>query len=99
MADMEEKTAEMARGMSRKTCSMKAEMKKLKAESYVFLAEKRENIKHELHLRNNANQRHQEVKRRLNIYEDVSIYLLSRINLKKRTIISTMLFAKDSRTI
>ena len=53
--------------------------KKLKAEAYEYLSREREKVKHECHLRKNVNQRHLEVKRRLKIFNDVSMYRLARI--------------------
>ena len=50
MGDMEEKSADMARDMTRKIRCMKVEMKKVKAEAYRCLAREREKVKHEFHL-------------------------------------------------
>ena len=47
MADTEDKASEMAREMRRKTCCIKAEMKKVKAEVYECLSRDREKVKHE----------------------------------------------------
>ena len=71
---MEEKVAEMACEMRRKTRCMKSEMKKVKAEAYKCLARGREKVKHEYHLRKNANQCRQEVRRCPKRSEDVSMY-------------------------
>ena len=62
----------MALERRRKTCCMKAEMKKVKAEAYEFLARDMEKVKYECHLLKNMNQRRREVERRLNRSEDVS---------------------------
>ena len=66
MSDMEEKVAEMAHEMRRKTHCIKAEMKRVMAESYECLPREREKVKHEFHLRKNENLHRLDAERRLN---------------------------------
>ena len=54
-------------------------MEKVKAEAYECIDREREKVKHEFHLRKNANQHRQEVERHLKRSEDVSMYQFSRI--------------------
>ena len=48
----------------------------MKAEAYECLGREREEVKQECHLRKKEDQHRREVKRRLNRYEDVPMYLL-----------------------
>ena len=72
-ADMEEKEEYMAIEMRRKPHCMKEATKKVKAKAYEYLDREGEKVKHEYHLRKNANQRRQEVERRLKRSEDLSM--------------------------
>ena len=58
---------------------MKAEPKNINVEAYECLARDKGDVKRELHLRKNENQRHREVEKRLKRSEGVSMPRLARI--------------------